>query len=493
MQAFSSRLALIFLNSTKIKKGFLDYSMRNFLYICILIISFLYTNLLQAQETVIAGKATDYCGKEISFYTIPDPLLSQRLILGTTKVAADGNFMLRLPVNQIIEIYSDLEKYCATMVVEPGKKYTVVLPPFSLRTLDEAKSAFFKPAPYWLGLPETGKSDLNFLVRSFITDYNAETVKSTAQIYQMGSKETVGQIIERLEKKYPDSSDGYVHILKQYAYAELEYAVNQTIPEVVIQKYFAKNPIRLQHPSYQKAFNLIFTDYLRKLSQDSRYQKLVNITNSGDYKSLVAFFENRGYLKEFAELVVLKGLDDGYYSGKFRKEGIIKAFETAQTTSSTPKLNVFAKQIEAKLSIMSVGSVAPIFKLSNTKNEQVSFDKFKGKFIYLSFVNSRSSDSRTELDSLVSIEKELRQVLSIVSIATDDDFNRAVQLWKSKGYTWELLDGSKQKQLIMDYNAAVSPSFYLIAPDRKLILSPALAPSHGFEPMFIKLFRDYNF
>ena len=467
--------------------------MRNVLIFCTLIISLFNTNPLKAQETVIAGKATDYCGKEISFYTIPDPILSQRFLLGTTKVAQDGNFILRLPVNQIVEIYSDLEKFCATMVVEPGKKYTIVLPPFSLRTLDEAKSAYFKPALYWLGLPETGKSDLNFIVRSFITDFNDETVKNTGPIYQMGSKETVGQIIEHLENKYPDSSNSYFYTLKQYAYAELEYAVNQNSPEVVIQKYFAKKPLRLQHPSYQKAFRLIFTDYLRKLSQDSRYQKLTTITNSGDYKGLVAFFENRGYHKEFAELVVLKGLDDGYYSGKFRKEGVLKAFETAQTTSSTPRLLSFAKQIETKLSILSVGSVAPSFKLTNQKNEQVSFDKFKGKFVYLSFVNSKSLDSRTELDSLVSIEKELRQVMSVVSIATDDDFNRAVQLWKSKGYTWELLDGSKQKQLIMYYNASVPPSFYLVAPARKLILSPALAPSHGFEPMFLKLFRDYNF
>ena len=467
--------------------------MHNTLNFCILLTLFLNITLLKAQETVITGKASDYSGKEISFYTIPDPLLNQKLILGTTKVATDGNFILKLPVNQIIEIYSDLEKFTGTMVVEPGKNYSVVLPPFSLRTSDEAKSAYFKPALYWLGLPETDKNDLNFKVRTFITDLNSETVKNTALIYQKGSKESVEQIIGHLEKEYPDNSNVYFKTLKQYSYAELEYAVNQNNPEVVIQKYFAKKSPRLQHSAYQKAFNLIFTDYLRKVSLDSRYQKLGSLINTGDYKSLLAFFESRGYLMEFAELVVLKGLDDGYYSGRFRKDGILKAIETAQTTTSSTKLRSFANQVESKLTIMSVGSVAPSFKLVNPKNEQVSLEKYKGKFTYLSFINSKSSDSRTELDSLVSIEKELRQVLIVVSIAVDEDFSRAVQLWKSKGYPWELLDGSKQKQLITDYNASISPSFYLIAPDRKFILSPALSPTRGFEPMFLKLFRDYTF
>jgi hypothetical protein len=467
--------------------------MHNLLNICILVFVLLNSFLLKAQEVTISGKATDYSSKEISFYTIPDPLLNQKLVLGTTKVGIDGSFSFKFPVNQVIEIYSDLEKYCGTMVVEPGKKYTVVLPPFSLRTLDEAKSAYFKPAPYWLGLPGTDNNDLNLKVRSFITDFNAETLKSTSAIYKMGSKETVNLIIQLLEKKYPDNSDIYFKTLKQYAYAELEYAVNQNNTEFVIQKYFAKKPLRLHHPAYQKVFALIFTDYLRKLSQDSRYMKLVNTINLGDYKSLVAFFENRGYLKEFAELVVLKGLDDGYYSGKFRKDGILKAIETAQSTTTSTKLRSFASRVGTKLTIMSVGSVAPPFKLVNLKNEQVSLEKYKGKFTYLSFINSRSSDSRTELDSLASIEKEFRQILCVVSIALDEDFNRAVQLWKSKGYPWELLDGSKQKQLVTDYNASVSPSFYLIAPDMKFILSPALSPIRGFEPLFLKIYRDYTF
>jgi len=379
------------------------------------------------------------------------------------------------------------------MVVEPGKNYTVTLPPFSLRTSNEAHSSYFKPAPYWLGLPAKDNSDLNFAVRSFVADFNSETVKNTISIYQKQSKEVVNEIIERIEAKYSANKNEYFKTLKKYYFAELEYAVNQRTPEFVIQKYFSTEPVQLHHPIYQRAFETIFSDFLRKQSQNIQNREIVHLTNSGNYLKLVSLFENRGYKKEFAELVVLKGLNDGYYTNTFAKEGVMKAIEMAQTATTSAILQPIAHQIKRKLSLLAVGGKAPAIKLNNLKNIPVTLNQFRGKFIYLSFFNSKSSDCRAELDSIVSIEKRLRQVLTVVSIALDDNFDAAVKLWNSKGYKWELLDGSKQKQLINNYNASITPAFYLIDPDGALKLSQAPSPSHGFEPLFLKMFRDYNF
>jgi len=462
-------------------------------YFPILILLSLISIQLNAQKSVLSGKAVDYSSKEITFYTIPDPVLRQKLELATTKVATDGTFSVTLPISQTIEIYTDLEKYCGTMVVEPGKNYTVTLPSFSLRTSNEAHSSYFKPAPYWLGLPGTDNTDLNFAVRSFVVEFNSETVKNTISIYQTQSKEVVNEIIERLEAKYSANKNEYFKTLKKYYFAELEYAVNQRSPEIVIRKYFATEPVQLHHPAYQRAFETIFSDFLRKQSQDIKNREIVNITNSGNYQKLVSYFEDRDYKKEFAELVVLKGLNDGYYTNTFSKEGVLKAIETAQTATTTVILQPIAHQIKNKLALLKVGGKAPAIKLKNSKGETVTLDQFSGKFIYLSFFNSKSSDCRAELDSIVSIEKRLRQVLTVVSISLDDDFDVSVKLWKTKGYKWELLNGSKQKQLINSYNASIAPAFYLVGPDGMLKLSQAPSPSKGFEPLFLKMFRDYNF
>ena len=448
---------------------------------------------INAQKSVLSGKAVDYSTKEITFYTIPDPVLRQKLELASTKVATDGTFSVTLPVNQTIEIYADLEKFCGTMVIEPGKNYTITLPPFSLRNSNEAHSSYFKPALYWFGLSNQDNSELNLAVRSFVTEFNLETVKNTVPIYQNQSKEVVNEIIERLGQKYSTNQNEYFKILKQYYFAELEYAVNQRTPDFVIQKYFATKPIQLHHPIYQRAFETMFTDFLRKQSLDIQNRKIVNLTNSGNYLELVKFFENKGYKKEFAELVVLKGLNDGYYSGSFAKEGVLKAIEMAQSATTSPLLQTIAYQIKSKLTRLVVGGKAPEIKLNNQKKETITLDQFKGKFVYLVFFNSKSTDCRAELDSIVPLEKRLRQVLRVVSVAVDDDFGNAAKLWKSKNYPWELLDGSKQKQLIINYNSSITPAFYLIDPNGTLKLSQAPSPSFGFEPLFIKIFREFNF
>lgn len=448
---------------------------------------------VNAQTTVISGKAADYSRKEIRFYTIPDPVMHQKLELGTTTVGPDGTFSVTLPVSQTIEIYTDLEKYCGTLVIEPGKNYSVTLPPFSLRTANEAHSAYFKPAFYWLGLPGADRGELNFAIRSFVTEFNLETYKNTVQIYQKKSKDVVNEIIARLEQKYSANQDEYFKTLEKYYFAELEYAIYQLNPDYVIRKYFANQPVELHHPVYQKVFEIIFTDFLRKQSLDIQNRKLISLTNSGNYVELVNFFVHRGYKRSFAELVVLKGLNDGYYTGSFSKTGVIKAIEMAQTATTTLSLIPVVQQIKAKLTRLAVGGKAPAIKLLNMKKDIVTLDQFRGKFIYLSFFNSRSSDCKTELDSLVSVERKLKQVLNIVSISLDDDFENAVKLWKTRGYSWELLDGSKQKQLIINYNATVTPAFYLIDPDGNLQLSQAPFPSQGFEPMFLKIFRDFRF
>jgi peroxiredoxin len=448
---------------------------------------------LCAQNVVISGKAIDYAGKEITFYFYPDPVVHQRQSLGSMKVAGDGSFTITIPVTQPLEIYTDIEKYTGTLIIEQGKSYKIVLPPFSGRTVDEAQSPYFKPELYWLGLPDTPTNDPNLLVRSFLTEYNLETVKNQIALYQNFSKSAAKNIISKLELKFNDDKNEYFRILRTYTFAELEYTVSQRDPIPVIEKYFARKSPELNNPAYQHCFGTIFSDYLHKESKDYKNNKMTGFINTGNFSALVSLFEGRGYNKEFSELVVLKGLYDGYYTGGFDKKNILMTLNKSKQSITSGPLKPVLDRILISLESLSIGSKAPSFKLRNNVNQTVSNEKYLGKFLYLIFFRSSGNDSRNELDSIVPVEKKLRQVLSVVSIETDNNFDSALKLWKDKNYPWELLNGSGNKSLIENYKAEVVPAFYLIAPDGTLILSPAPPPTHEFETLFLKIFRDYNF
>jgi hypothetical protein len=116
-----------------------------------------------------------------------------------------------------------------------------------------------------------------------------------------------------------------------------------------------------------------------------------------------------------------------------------------------------------------------------------------GKFLYLAFFRSDSKESRAELDSLVSMNKKLSSILTIVPVSLDKNFADAAKLWSAKRYPWELVAPVQPELAISDYRIKVVPTFYLIAPDQKLILSPALSPTHNFEALFLKIYRESRF
>jgi len=453
---------------------------------------FLIPCITGAQNTTIKGKAPDYAGKTISFYTYTEPVVHQKQELAATKVASDGSFALSFALKQTHEIYTDLEKFTGTLVAEPGNNYFVTLPPFSPKSIAESKSPYFEPTLYWLGLPKGNQNDLNFLIRSFVTDYNNEIVRNTSAIYRNFSKETANEIIDRLENKYATQKNEYFTGQRKYYYAELGNTVNPGKADPVIEKYFKKEPVKLNHPAYQKTFQLIFSDYLRQQSMDYRKRNISALINSGNYEGLVSYFEKLGYHKDVAELVILKGLYDGYYTGGFNKEKILKAIDQSQNSVSAD-LKPIVIMVRNRLTKLAVKGKAPSIKLNNLKNETITLEKYRGKYVYLNFFRNNSKESKAELDSLVTIEKKFRQVLSVVSISIDDNFEASAKLWKEKGYVWDLLDGSKKKLLIENYNAEIVPVFYLLDSAGNLVLSPAPPPSHEFEPLFLKLFRDYRF
>ena len=138
------------------------------------------------------------------------------------------------------------------------------------------------------------------------------------------------------------------------------------------------------------------------------------------------------------------------------------------------------------------GSPAPDLKLKDQKNATASFPS-GGKYIYLVFFKADSKDSRSELDSLFILDKKLKPVLNVVPVSLDQNFESASKLWKEKKYPWPLYKPADMKQVTADYQVNAVPIFYLLSSDRKLILSPALAPSRNFEALFLKIYREGRF
>lgn len=447
---------------------------------------------LIGQMVTIHGQAKDYAGKELIFYTYPEPISHRQKRLAETKIGQDGTFVLSFNADQTIEIYADLEKFRGTLVVEPGSHYEISLPAYSPRTAQEAASPYFEPDLYWLGIKGAKPSELNFLVRAFLTDYNKELSIHTLDLYQKKSVDTARMIIAGLEKNYPTGKDSYLNTLKTYNYGEVEYAINQPDKERIAQKFFATQEVFLSHPAYQHLFNALFTDYLTTKSQDIKHKGSISPALRGDFEGWVKTLMSNGYHKEPAELLAAKSFYDGFFSNKFDKGAMLKGLKEAVIHCTFPPLKASLPGIVLKITSLQEGGPAPALLLKK-QHEETTLLHANGKFLYLAFFKSDSKDSKAELDSLVSIAKKLNTVLTVVPVSLDRNFLDAVQLWKEKKYPWELTRAADTEKALSDYRIRIVPTFYLIAPDQKLLLSPALAPTHNFEALFLKIYRESRF
>ena len=444
------------------------------------------------QPVTIRGRALDYAGKELIFYYYPEPISHLQKKIAETRVGSDGNFTLTFNTNQPIEIYADLEKFRGTVVAEPGANYQISLPAYSPRTIQEAASPYFEPELFWLGIKEVKSSDLNFQVRAFLTDYNKELATRPLDIYQRKSADTVKSIIARLEKNYPAVKDSYLNTLKTCSYGELEFLISQTNKEPIILKYFARNDIYLSHPAYQHLFTSLFSNYLNYKSQDIRQKGFIQQAVRGNFTGFVNQLTTHGFRTDVAELVAVKSFYDGYYSNKFDKKSMLNGLKEAAGQATFNPLKESMPDIINKISSLQEGSPAPNLVLKNQSAATTPL-RTKAKFVYLAFFRSDSKACRAELDSLVSIEKKLNQILTIVPVSLDQNFAVASQLWKEKKYPWELNGAADPEKARTDYQIKSLPAFYLISPDQKLLLAPALPPSHNFETLFLKIYREQRF
>jgi hypothetical protein len=299
-------------------------------------------------------------------------------------------------------------------------------------------------------------------------------------------------IVNRLETKFPEKKNSYFNTLKRASYGELEFIICQPDKERIAKKYFASTAVDLTNPAYQHLFNSIYAEYLTVKSLDFGQKNFIAPALQGDFSGWVDQLTGKGYQKDVAELVAVKSFYDGYFSNKFDKKAMLRGLKEASSFTTGAPLKAVLPAILLKITALQEGSQAPALQLK-TQNGNHFNPVTTGKFAYLAFFRSDSKACREELDSLVSIHKKLNTVLTIVPISLDKNPSDAIKLWNTKKYPWELTFPSDPDKIQADFKVTSTPLFYLISPDQRLLLSPALPPTHNFESLFLKIYRESRF
>ncbi|MCK4747837.1 MAG: TlpA family protein disulfide reductase, partial [Bacteroidales bacterium] len=278
-----------------------------------------------------------------------------------------------------------------------------------------------------------------------------------------------------------------------YRMGLLQHYGSQISNKKIIQDYFLGKSVLHQNPAYMELFNQVFKDYFIAFSEEHPGLKLpVIINRDKDYTQVNKILTREASFgsDSLRELVLLKGLYDGYYDGKNIPSSMIQLLDSVKHQSFIEIHKQAVNDIMLEITKLLPGYQPPDFALYNSDSTLVRLSDFRGAYVYLNFCNSFGYYCVREFEYLRILRARLKEQISILTILVDDSFESMEELVKSNNYPWTYLHFSNQPDVLEGYDIRAYPSYFLIGPEGKIILSPAPSPAENFESTFLRIYSN---
>jgi peroxiredoxin len=239
-------------------------------------------------------------------------------------------------------------------------------------------------------------------------------------------------------------------------------------------------------------FNLLYDKYFLFFARTGKNSEVYgNITDEHSYTNLKRTLARDDVLANdtLMEMVILKGLHDGFFDDKFSRKALLSILDLLYRSTTIPEHLMIAENIRSKVTRLLPGFVPTPFELYSIDGKLMSLNDFKGKYVYLNFCTTTSYSCLQEFSLLEKLYEKHKQRLEIVTISVDRDVSDLKNFLEQTEYQWTFLHYGNKPEIIKDFDVRAYPTYFLIGPDRRLILSPAPTPRENFEIQFFNYLR----
>ncbi|HKI89002.1 MAG TPA: redoxin family protein [Draconibacterium sp.] len=440
--------------------------------------------------TVVEANNPDYAGKTLTFFRYTDAVTAQTAPLFSLTFDNAGNAKTTVDITSIIFIFSDFGVYRGMYFIEPKETEQLQLPPIREKSFADQKNPFFKPVPFWFN----SNSELNKKISAFDAKFNQLTNQYFNQLYFQKSKSIYDTVIQVLNQEFPTQENGVFGSHKKLKIKMLESDVFRLKAEEIAPALSSVSPQYWTTPAFMELFDKVFNN---KLSFDVKEMKGTDLRNAVTVNN-INYLLNHVKIKyelsgTIAELVALKMLHDGFYSGDFAKSSILELLKSEKLTKSNDStIRQITKNVTDKLEFLQPGSNAPIICLENIDGNYKCSDENKDKFKYLIFADTEMMVCREQLKYLTKIQEDFRKYLEIIVVLRKTDIiEMKMFLVKNEIPGLKLID--ENGKYIKQYKVRSFPTCLLLDENHEVIYSEAKAPLDGFEQQFGKFLQNELF
>ncbi|WP_010663352.1 TlpA family protein disulfide reductase [Marinilabilia salmonicolor] len=447
----------------------------------------LWTAVAQTKTTSISGHAPEYKNMGLVFQRYQNFLTLESEELFSLQVDSTGHFNFHIDLPETTYAFADLGSYRGFIYLRPGHNYELKLPPFEPVPQPQRLNPFYTPEAISLGILNQDSNDLNARIRNFDDAFYYELNTRAIRLMASRNKSAVAAITDTLETRFPDNSDSFFRGHKRYRYARLEMLTSRNPEKEIIQKYYAVHPVQFNLPAYWDTFRDVFRGFGRK-TLNKEFTAPLTFSKTVSLVKTDSTFQK----KDISELLALWTIYQSYHEKLLPQHRALQLIKEASDSASVKEIKNIAGSIYRKLSALQPGSMAPSFTLMDFDRKEHHLDDYRGKFVYLNFMHTENYTCRQELRLLPRLHETFNRDLEIVTILTDDNYDKAQEFVKDTDSPWTFLHFGMNANILSKYNIKAVPQYFLINPDGKLILSPAPAPGENFHDHFIKQYRQYQ-
>jgi len=478
---------------------------RKIVIVCFLLMGW---NILQAQPVTIRGRHDSYGGRTIQVSIPGNPFVHFPRFEKQVLCDQNGQFSVTLDAREGDAVRLESGIHFSTLFVSPGCRYEITLPEFREVKYADRMSPYFQPVELPPGVisvkplragsegedrvpANCQNGDLNNRISRFDSIFSVIN-EQVVMDRRLGQESNADSLILQTESIYLSDTSVFFSDYRKYRYGLLKLNEGKTGLEEISLKYLGPR-IRETDPAFMELFRAMFRDFLfyySKTPAGEGIRSQINRARQPDTLRRKLMDHPAIWNETLAEMVLLQELSDIFYRGDYHQDAILMLLDSMVQDPAGPQLAIYTSQVREKLASLVTGHMPPPFRLSDIRGEEFSLGDFQGKYIYLVFCTPDHYGCMMEYPFLESFRKKHSDYLEVVSIMVAEGKQQVSEFMEKNSYGWKALYYDDHPGILGEYMIRAFPTAYLIGRDGKLILSPAMLPSEGFEQQLFRIMRS---
>jgi peroxiredoxin len=174
------------------------------------------------------------------------------------------------------------------------------------------------------------------------------------------------------------------------------------------------------------------------------------------------------------EIVMIKALSESYYSGDLPQTNIMTILDSVAKHSLFEANGIIAKNMIRRLTELVPGGKAPDFVLATADGANKTLNDFKGKHLYIHFMDPTSQKSSIEVDPLIKLYQTYKEDVKFITVTPTRTDEKSTEILEK--IPWEKFVIDENASLLKSYKVQTFPYYILIDELGYVVAAPALTP-----------------